>query len=162
MPPKIFTRSRLEINTRVGNKLRELREEKGLSLRGLCDNIKRQYGYELNYNLLGKVERGESRIQLEEFISLCIYYQVDLKEFFPELTVTNDKKDIVRILDTKIGRVLVRELSKLMGQDKFLIILKDLLNAIAEMNSKQAEQIQENKKPDIVLKAASSQNNKTN
>jgi len=62
--------------------LRHLREEKGYTLTQLCGKFQKIYNIALNPNLMGKIERSESRISTDVFLLLCQFYKVNLQFFF--------------------------------------------------------------------------------
>ncbi|EPG65344.1 hypothetical protein EHQ61_06365 [Leptospira wolffii] len=56
--------------------------EKGLSLKDLADALEKEFGTPYNPNLLGKVERGQSRLLAHDFLVLCQFFKLELKIFF--------------------------------------------------------------------------------
>ncbi len=62
------------------NLFREIRRKKNLSLECLSDILRNQYGLEVSSNMLGKIERNESKIQIEVFLALMHFYNVKLSD----------------------------------------------------------------------------------
>lgn len=70
------------IYKKVGDVFRYCRMEKGLSLKELADALEKDTGVPFNPNLLGKVERGQSRLLTHDFLTLCQFFRLELKVFF--------------------------------------------------------------------------------
>lgn len=70
------------IYTKIGDVFRYCRMEKGLSLKDLADALEKEFGTPYNPNLLGKVERGQSRLLAHDFLVLCQFFKLELKIFF--------------------------------------------------------------------------------
>ncbi|TGL62924.1 hypothetical protein EHQ64_08105 [Leptospira sarikeiensis] len=101
--------------------------EKGLSLKELADALKKEYGVAFNPNLLGKIERGESRLLTHDFINLCLFFRLELKAFLDK-----DKKNIQESAlgdlteDPAIRRILIF-ISENKGAKGFISFLEDFL-----------------------------------
>jgi transcriptional regulator with XRE-family HTH domain len=79
--------SETELNIKLGKGIRFLREDKGYTLESLSKILKSNHGLKISHNLLGKIERGESKIQIDQFIILCKFYKVNLDFFFKEFRI---------------------------------------------------------------------------
>ncbi len=96
------------IYSKIGDVFRYCRMEKGLSLKELADSLEREYGSPYNPNLLGKVERGQSRLLAHDFLILCQFFRLELKVFFDK-EKKNAQESVLGDLteDPAIRRILV-------------------------------------------------------
>jgi transcriptional regulator with XRE-family HTH domain len=62
----------------IGLKIKELRVEKGITLKELGENIN------FNYSNLSKIERGERKPTVELLVKLIHYFNLDLTYFLVE------------------------------------------------------------------------------
>ncbi len=60
----------------IGNRIKELRKEKGMTLKDLGDAIN------FNYSNLSKIERGDRKPTLELLESLADFFNKDISYFF--------------------------------------------------------------------------------
>jgi transcriptional regulator with XRE-family HTH domain len=67
------------LNENLGNRLRSLRHQAGYLLEDVQDMIG------IRYDLLSRIERGESRITILELMGLAIIYEVEFKELLEGL-----------------------------------------------------------------------------
>lgn len=58
----------------IGNKLRELRENAGLSAKEVADILQDRYGIEMNHRTLFNYEKGRSSPDIDRFLVLCMVY----------------------------------------------------------------------------------------
>ncbi|TGK07226.1 XRE family transcriptional regulator [Leptospira semungkisensis] len=71
-----------EIYKKIGQVLRYHRKQSGLSLQQLAAKLEKEFKVPFNPNLLGKVERAESRLLAGDLILICEFYRIDIKQFF--------------------------------------------------------------------------------
>lgn len=115
------------IYIKIGDVFRYCRMDKGLSLKELADALKKEYGVPFNPNLLGKIERGESRLLTHDFINLCLFFRLELKAFLDK-----DKKNIHETAlgdlteDPAIRRILIF-ISENRGSKGFVSFLEEFL-----------------------------------
>lgn len=96
----------------VGFQMRVLREKKGLKIKELCDILKKKYNHNINANLLGKIERGTSKIQLDTFLHLCRYFNVDYT-YFVEKNKSNPAAP--ELMNKIVQSELNKEIIKIIG-----------------------------------------------
>ena len=152
------------IYVNVGSKFRFCRENLGYTLDDFCAKMDELYGLELNPNLIGKIERGKSRIQLHEFLHICHFYGIELKELYPsELAKQDDyleTKTINPLFESIPGRQIIREIVKLEEPELQKIVFSFLQGVMPAV--RKALKVSEKDSPTTVLKAASKSRQKTN
>ncbi len=146
-----------EIYKSIGSKLRLLREDKGFTLNQICDLIYKKYSVRVNPNLLGKIERSESKIQTHIFLLFCKFYKVNSSFFLIEKGIEeNTKSSLIfdSIIHSAEGRELLLRLSENSDSKLKIEIANDILRSIFPrldllIHQKSQEKIE------YVLKAAS-------
>ena len=78
----------------IGSKLRELRHREGISVKQLCLNLKERFNFEIDDDLMLKIELGKSRITIDTFVIICNYYGISLEDF-PSLYSKNSERQIL-------------------------------------------------------------------
>ena len=71
---------------KIGDKIRELRVAKGFSQEGIADAA----GMGRTY--MGRVERGEQNISIQNLIQIAFALNVEVKELIPKLLDLTDPK----------------------------------------------------------------------
>lgn len=141
----------------VGSKLRYLREDKGFTLEQLCEQVNKKYGLQIKPNLLGKIERSQSKIQTDLFIHLCDFFEVELSFFIPSKKNKQDQilqEKLDELLQNPTGREIIRFLTSSPNQK-----WRPLIHEMLKIFIPQIEIIIHNaeiNKPQKVLKAAKS------
>lgn len=143
----------------LGSKLRLLREEKGWSINEFCYSFLKKTEISLNPNLLGKIERGETRISIYYFFHICNFYNISPNEFFFEnanVGKTSDDRNLLNyFIEDPIGKQVLIKIkhhpNKFLVFNAVFIFLNHFLEKFEEII------FQENKVPatSSVLKAAS-------
>lgn len=72
---------------KIGNKIRELRTAKGFSQEGIADAA----GMGRTY--MGRVERGEQNISIQNLIQIAFALEIDVGELIPKLTELHNPND---------------------------------------------------------------------
>ncbi|WCL49459.1 hypothetical protein [Leptospira sp. GIMC2001] len=82
----------------LADRFKELRIHYGYSLTELSDRLKKNYNLSINDNLLGKIERKESRLQSDQMISLLLFYKIELREILdiPSLTAADGTTRLIK------------------------------------------------------------------
>jgi len=146
-----------EIYRTIGSKLRFLREDKGYTLNQVCDLIYKKYSARINPNLLGKIERAESKIQTHIFLLLCKFYGVN-SSFFINEKFQDENTKIFPNFDSMIGsaegRELLLRISENSGSMQKLEIANDILRTLFPKLDLLIHQ-RPQEKSEFVLKAAS-------
>ena len=62
----------------IGNKIRELRKSKNISLDIFCEDINRKYGTSFNKSTVCRWENGTQSPTINNFLLLSKYYNVDV------------------------------------------------------------------------------------
>ncbi len=135
--------SGINIQQLIGFGIRRLRESKGYSLESFSKLLEKKAEVKIGPNMLGKIERGEFSINLNSFIKICLYFEIDLEFFLKDFLIhenPNNKnkllqnklvKDIVTIiLDNAADQVVLEELKK-------VIEAIDQLKKVYSLESKQ-------------------------
>lgn len=139
----------------IGTKLRYLREDKGFTLDQLCEQLNKKYGLELKPNLLGKIERAESKLQTHLFIQLCNFYNVELS-FFTSNKKNKQEQNLQEKLDELLlhptGREIIRFLTSSSNQ-KWRPFIHEMLKVFIPQMEIIIHNL-ETGKPQTVLKAA--------
>ncbi|MEM7181668.1 MAG: helix-turn-helix transcriptional regulator [Spirochaetota bacterium] len=152
------------IYVNVGSKLRFCRENLGYTLEDFCAKMNELYGLDLNPNLIGKIERGKSRVQLHDFIYICHFYGIELKELYPSELVKQDNhleaKTINPLFETIPGRQIIREIAKLEEPELQKIVFSFLQGVMPTV--RQSLKISKNDTSASILKAASKSRQKAN
>ena len=68
----------------LADHFKTLRNQHGLSMGDLSKKIEREFGLKMSENLIGKIERKESKLQLAQFLAFCFIFRVELKDIAPE------------------------------------------------------------------------------
>ena len=130
----------------IGVRLRILREEKGFSLDQLSEQLHR-FELQMSANMLGKIERGESRIQAHTLFLIAEFYQTDLSFFSNKTQLIHPFKNL---LDNPAGRECLLHLSEYSDDPD---ILEFMLDFIKLFNYRIRNHF--GKKSEIMLKASS-------
>lgn len=72
---------------KIGNKIRELRTAKGFSQEGIADAA----GMGRTY--MGRVERGEQNISIQNLIQIAFALEIDVGELIPKLIELHNPND---------------------------------------------------------------------
>ncbi|MCE9500665.1 MAG: helix-turn-helix domain-containing protein [Leptospira sp.] len=96
-----------DIYREIGIKLRYLREEKGYTLLQFCEKFRSKFNVKLNPNLIGKIERSESKIPTHIFLLICQFYKVNLQFFFSGADEYSDESQIIHLLSESPRRRLI-------------------------------------------------------
>jgi len=136
----------------IGRKLRILREEKGITLEYLSRKMKSIFDLHISSNMLGKIERGESRLATDQFLSFCRFYKIDISYFFPDDDTDKMPKEISSLISSAQGRECIRQLGKYSLREDILGIIVDFLKfIIPKIDVQHSDKI----KDKSLLKAAS-------
>lgn len=73
----------------IGNTLRKLRKQSGLSAQDVSQILKAKYSIEMNHRTLFNYEKGRSSPDIDRFLSLCMIYEC--KDILYEFGYTNKK-----------------------------------------------------------------------
>ena len=66
---------------KLHEKIRQMRAEKSLTMRGLGGRLKEIYGEKaLKYNTLARIERGETQPRMNSLMQICVGLRITLKE----------------------------------------------------------------------------------
>jgi transcriptional regulator with XRE-family HTH domain len=68
----------------LADKFKNLRIQYGLSMGELSKKIEKDFGLKMSENLIGKIERKESKLQLSQFLAYCFIFHVELKDLAPD------------------------------------------------------------------------------
>ena len=68
-----------QLKTKIGARLREKRQEKGLSM-AVARLIRAEYGVKLDPSYLSRIERGKNEIPLRTLCALADFYQTTVEE----------------------------------------------------------------------------------
>lgn len=79
------------------NRLRKMRKEKGLTLKGLSQELKKK-GIQLSASSLIKYERGEREPRLETWLKLSDFYNVSV-DYLSGKSDLREKSDVTSIVD---------------------------------------------------------------
>ena len=116
---KLNNLSERELNIKLGKGIRFLREDKGYTLGSLSKALKLNFGLRISSNLLGKIERGESKIQIDQFIILCKFYRVNLDFFFKEFKIDESVQiKIDDLFQNKFATRIIQTVLEIMRTDK--------------------------------------------
>lgn len=84
-----------EFLEQVGATLRELRRSHGYSIEDLIVILKKKFGLKMSANLMSKIENGNSKIQIEQYLALAYLYRMENSEIFSYSQFDNSlEKDI--------------------------------------------------------------------
>ncbi|MBE7412713.1 MAG: hypothetical protein L6Q54_02175 [Leptospiraceae bacterium] len=151
-----------EIYRAIGFKLRFLREDKGYTLNQICDLIFKKYSVKINPNLLGKIERAESKIQTHLFLLFCKFYNLNSSFFLnenKEEAISKSYSNFDSIISTAEGRELLLRVSEIRSSKIKLEIANDILRSLfSKLDKIIHDNLQD--KNEFILKAASSQKSK--
>lgn len=73
----------------IGNTLRKLRKQSGLSAQDVSQILKTKYSIEMNHRTLFNYEKGRSSPDIDRFLSLCMIY--GCRDILYEFGYTNKK-----------------------------------------------------------------------
>ena len=73
-----FKKLKYDSNLKPNNRLRELRQSKGITLKKMASDLMLKGSLELTPNLLGKYERNEREPKLKTWIKLADYFNVSV------------------------------------------------------------------------------------
>lgn len=105
-----------KIYKEIGDKIRIFREDKGYTISQLCDQIYKKYAVKLNPNLIGKIERAETRIQIKTFLLLCDFFQININATFikhSDLQINESEEYNKFFFSDKEGLELIKNIHKL-------------------------------------------------
>lgn len=110
----------------IGNKIRELRKSKNISLDIFCEDINRKYGTSFNKSTVCRWENGTQSPTINNFLLLSKYYNVDvyylsgLKEdntpFLEILNKNNESnhlKKILKEININLDELKLKDLEKI-------------------------------------------------
>jgi len=108
-----------DIKRFIGNRIRELRKQEGLSQEDL--------GWKagLHYTYIGAIERGEKNCSIETLAKIAQALEVEIKELFPEGSQPSAKE---------MKSILIRQIDKL--PPSIIKRLSDLLSEVVIKNPK--------------------------
>ena len=129
----------------LGARLRLLREERGFSLDQLSARIAGN-GCVVSANMLGKIERGESRIQTHMLFALADFYQTDLSFFSSKPPAQHP---LQKLTQSSVGRDCLVELASLSDDPRLLEFTLDFTRIV---NFRIRKHLKNN---EIILKASS-------
>lgn len=64
---------------------KDLRNYHGFTMGEISAKMEKDFGLDVSENLIGKIERKESKMQLAQFLAFCFIYRIDLKDIAPEI-----------------------------------------------------------------------------
>ncbi|MDX1958436.1 MAG: hypothetical protein SFU98_07675 [Leptospiraceae bacterium] len=112
---RVLNLSQENVTIKIGQLFRNKRKEKNITISYLAYSLGREYGYKIDENLLGKIERGVSRMPVELFLCMSNYFEIELNSFekMLELPITKDKiKDkLYPVLMDRRGKEILNFLS---------------------------------------------------
>lgn len=154
-----------EIYIEIGRKLRFYRENLGYTLDEFCNKINRVYSLELNPNLIGKIERGKSRIQLHDFIYICHFYGIQMHELYPSHLKNRQEnpqeaETVQLLLQNTASRQILREISRLKEPELQKVVFS-FLNSVMPLVQKLLVSQEQEKKASSTLRAASKNKKRT-
>ena len=110
----------------IGNKIRELRKSKNISLDIFCEDINRKYGTSFNKSTVCRWENGTQSPTINNFLLLSKYYNVDvyylsgLKEdntpFLEILNKNNESnhfKKLLKEININLDELKLKDLEKI-------------------------------------------------
>ena len=100
---------------KVADKIRELRNEKGISAREMSLEL----GQNVNY--INLIENGKRKPSLDMFLSICEYLKVEPATFFIK-TTTEDKNEDCSIINETINNLTEKQKNCL---EEFIKSIKD-------------------------------------
>ncbi|TGK01623.1 XRE family transcriptional regulator [Leptospira langatensis] len=101
------------------------RTQKGLSLQQLADRLEKEFKVPFNPNLLGKVERGTSRILGGDLIRMCSFYQIEIKQFFPKDNKKPVQENVLGdLIESPVIRTILSYLNDHKDEPEFLSYLE--------------------------------------
>ena len=110
-----------EISVRIGNRLRAIRQQKGISQEELADTA------DLNRAFVGQVERGQKNATIRTIEKLCIALDVTLHEFFSfELDEIDPQDEILLKASSLLKQLNKEQALMLIDIMKKTIAFKDL------------------------------------
>jgi transcriptional regulator with XRE-family HTH domain len=128
-----------DIYKKIGQYFRDMREDKGISLSYLANDLNKKYSYKIENNLLGKFERGASKMSVELCLYLCDYYKIDYGKFQYivgiNFNVDEFKSKVSALMQTKLGRDIITLLTTDGVDEKFESILL-FLQSITRVKTK--------------------------
>jgi len=135
----------------LADKFKVLRIQYGLSMGELSKKVEKEFGLIVSENLIGKIERKESKLQLSQFLAFCFIFRVELKDIAPDYYKFN--------IDSQSK--LIKEYSR---NPDFQSIVDLLLLRIEEFSMivyiknfiKNTFHLYDSKSPSTILKASSS------
>jgi transcriptional regulator with XRE-family HTH domain len=83
----------MEINKKLGERIRVIRKERGYSQEELGDRA------DLHTNHIGAIERGENNVTLESIIKVCKGLNISLEELFRYVDPKDHKNDLDQIVE---------------------------------------------------------------
>ena len=70
---------------RLADIFKDLRIYHGFTMGELSKRIQKEFSLDVSENLIGKIERKESKMQLAQFLAFCFIYRIELKDIVPEI-----------------------------------------------------------------------------
>lgn len=118
----------------IGNKIRELRKSKNISLDIFCEDINRKYGTSFNKSTVCRWENGTQSPTINNFLLLSKYYNVDvyylsgLKEdntpFLEILNKNNESnhfKKLLKEININLDELKLKDLEKIKKMISFFL-----------------------------------------
>jgi transcriptional regulator with XRE-family HTH domain len=121
-----------EILLTIGEKLRELRQSRGLSM-NIARDIRAHYGVKIDSSYLSRIERGKTEIPLRTLFALSDYFEVHPAYFLENVSAFKKANDIDYIT---LDQLLVQDLKQLketVGEKKARQHLREHMNSILGM-----------------------------
>ena len=121
-----------EILLTIGEKLRELRQSRGLSM-NIARDIRAHYGVKIDSSYLSRIERGKTEIPLRTLFALSDYFEVHPAYFLENVSAFKKANDIDYItLDRLLVQVL-KEFKDTVGEKKARQHLREHMSSVLTM-----------------------------
>lgn len=116
----------------IGEKLRALRQAKGLSM-NIARDIRANYGVKIDSSYLSRIERGKTEIPLRTLFALADYFEVHPCSLLENVSAFKKANNIDFIsLDPNLVNVLI-ELKEKVGEQKAREYLRNHTNSTLTM-----------------------------
>jgi len=119
-----------DIYKSIGNKFRILRDDKGLTLEQLSQKIYKEYKLDISANMLGKIERGSSRIPLDQFLVFCRFYKIDLSFFFPDEEIYKLPARFEDLIHHNEGRECLKYIAQYSDRPDYLYLIFQFIHSV--------------------------------
>ena len=97
----------------IGNKIRELRKSKNISLDIFCEDINRKYGTSFNKSTVCRWENGTQSPTINNFLLLAKYYDVDIY-YLCSLKEENKRlKKLLKEININLDELKLKDLEKI-------------------------------------------------